>query len=96
MDETVTRAQGLRLEGYSEAAATRDCGELFDCHLFIIDTLDDSNTGGREVEYGLAVGAGKEVWRVGPVRNIFHLSARAFSSWDQALLALGCPPLEVK
>ena len=58
-----------------------------------IDTIDASETGGREVEYG-AYWAGRAgrppfVIVVGPVRNVFHALAHArVARWSQALRIL--------
>lgn len=66
--------------GYS----LRDLGEVASCDLLIIDTQEESCTGGREVEYGAALVQGKQLWRVGPSRNIFHTIAhRVFSNWNE-------------
>ena len=71
--------------GYS----LRDLGEVNQCELLIIDTMEESCTGGREVEYGIALANGIRLWRVGPARNIFHtIAGRAFSSWNEAYGAL--------
>lgn len=42
--------------------------------------------GGRHVEFGVALGAGKELWVVGFHENIFHALAtvRFFESWARA------------
>lgn len=77
--------------------AVRDRKELAcDADLLILDTFDDDDRGGREVEYGIALGytlAAKdheriETWVVGPKRNIFHELAPHFETWDQVLDAL--------
>lgn len=47
--------------------------------------------GGRHVEFGLAYGADKHLWIVGPRENIFHwlvIRSRIFASWEEALPAL--------
>lgn len=65
--------------------ALRDLGEVNACELLILDTLEESVTGGREVEYGIAMANGIRIWRVGPARNIFHtIAGRTFSSWNEA------------
>ena len=64
--------------------ATRDVGEIVTSDLLIIDTKEQSNTGGREVEYGVALALGKLVWVVGKHRNVFHTVARhTFTTWDE-------------
>ena len=88
LDEDGAQAYELHPErgpGYS----LRDLGEVADCDLLIIDTQEESATGGREVEYGAALVQGKQLWRVGPARNIFHTIAhRVFSSWGHCYIDL--------
>ncbi len=61
----------------------RDLREIRQSHLVIVDTFDESTTGGREVEIGYALALGREVWRVGPQRNVFHQLLPAFESWEE-------------
>lgn len=80
-NEVVSREEADAIPQYREQAARRDVEEVLDADLFIIDTLDESNTGGRDVELGIMLArrsmvsfssrAG-EIRRVGPARNIFH------------------------
>src|SRR5678815_4799579 len=49
---------------YMHKAATRDLAEIASADLFILDTIDESNTGGREVEYGYAYVKGLDLWIV--------------------------------
>ncbi len=59
--------------------AYRDLEEVVLSDLLILDTYDESTTGGRDVEFGVAYANGIEIWVVGPERNIFHaLSADHF------------------
>lgn len=68
----------------------RDIGEVVSADILIIDTNEESCSGGREVEYGMALALGKPVWVVGPVRNIFHSVCRQrFDDWQMALKELG-------
>lgn len=68
----------------------RDIGEVVSCDLLIIDTAEESTSGGREVEYGMALALGKSVWVIGPDRNIFHsVCRRRFDDWQMALKELG-------
>jgi nucleoside 2-deoxyribosyltransferase len=66
----------------------RDLREIRQATMVIVDTQDESVTGGREVEIGYALALGREVWRVGPQRNVFHQLLPAFDSWEAARLAL--------
>lgn len=68
--------------------ASLDLDDIDEAELLILDTLDESNTGGREVEFGYAIGTGKIVATVGPVRNGFHRLAHNFETWDQVLVEL--------
>ena len=67
----------------------RDLIEIAQCSMLLLDTIDVSETGGREFEAGFAHALGKALWRVGPKRHIFHsLASREFNDWDAALTAL--------
>ncbi len=65
--------------------ALRDMAEVnLEADLLIIDTLEESKTGGREVELGMALARMKRTWRVGPARNIFHtITQRHYTSWEE-------------
>lgn len=66
--------------------ANRDVREVAMCDLFIIDTADNSNTGGRDVEYGIARGLEKRLIVIGQERNIFHYIAHArYYTWAECL-----------
>ena len=55
--------------------------------VFVLDTTDESPTGGREVELGIALNDGIRTVRVGPVRNIFHeLCEYVYTEWGDLLL----------
>lgn len=63
--------------------ALRDRQEVEDSDLLILDTLELSNTGGREVELGIAMALHKRTWRVGPARNIFHtIVSKVYDDWE--------------
>lgn len=69
--------------------APRDRVEVRRCGLFILDTIDESTSGGRDVELGMALAHGKRFWLVGPRRNVFHhLAARHFADWRACARAL--------
>lgn len=68
--------------------AIRDLDEIWDSDFLILDTIDDSNTGGREVEWGYALARDLRVVLVGPRRNVFHyLAHEHYDSWSELLLA---------
>lgn len=79
--------------------AVRDIEEVKAADVLIIDTLDESATGGREVELGIALVTAQPsaptipygpptttINLVGPKRNIFHhLAHFEYESWDEVL-----------
>ena len=75
----------------SHDIAERDRNQVLECNIFIIDTQDVSQTGGRECELGMALMASKPyIFRVGPIRNVFHAhkAVRVFKSWEELLPVL--------
>jgi len=67
----------------------RDLREIATSSLVIIDTLEQSVTGGREFEIGYAYALGKSFWRVGPKRHLFHTAAaNVFENWQHCLEVL--------
>lgn len=84
LDETATDYNApleLKMEN-----ASRDCDEVGACTTFVLDTLDVSETGGREVELGMALQRGNvTIFRVGPPRNVFHYlipDGWTFPDWE--------------
>ncbi len=79
------------LGGYSreESAvmADRDLSGVREADIFILDTIDATETGGREVELGAALILGKLILHVGPVRNLFHMhpGVHDFLDWDSLI-----------
>lgn len=72
----------------SHEIAERDLVQVKEAHIFIIDTQDVSATGGRECELGMALmGAKPYIFRVGPIRNVFHAhkAIRPYTSWEKLL-----------
>lgn len=77
--------------------ARRDIKEVTEADVLIIDTLDESTTGGREVELGIALATpisglppqydlNTTINLVGPRRNIFHhLAHFEYADWDELL-----------
>lgn len=75
----------------SHDIAQRDIEQVKECDIFIIDTQDVSPTGGRECELGMALMDGKPyIFRVGPIRNVFHAHNRikVFKSWEDLIIML--------
>lgn len=90
LDEVAPAAE-MDEETFSRKLAFRDLAEIRSADLLLVDTFDETPRGGREVEYGFALGRfqGISIWIVGPYRNVFHrLSDRHFKSWDVCLDAL--------
>jgi len=75
----------------SHDIAERDRTQVLECDIFIIDTQDVSETGGRECELGMALMAIKPyIFRIGPIRNVFHAhkSVRHVKTWEDLLVML--------
>lgn len=87
LDE-VAKPAHMSKDEFWRKLAFKDLAEVRAADMLIIDTLDVSPRGGREVEFGFALGAfaGKTTVLVGPVRNVFHeLADYKFEDWDTAL-----------
>lgn len=64
--------------------ANKDLQDVLSSDVLIIDTFDESVTGGREVEMGFAFGYYIPVVVIGPIRNIFHHRAHEhYTSWEE-------------
>ena len=97
LDETLTESfddssmpppyyQNVATEPQMLANAKMDMDEVLAADTIVLDTLDPSETGGREVELGLALGKGADFVLVGPKRNIFHhLAGLQFDTWDDLM-----------
>ena len=75
----------------SHDIAERDRAQVLECHIFIIDTQDKSETGGRECELGMALMRDVPyIFRVGPIRNVFHAhkAVRVVKSWEDMVTIL--------
>lgn len=84
----VSKPEMMATEIFRKKLAMKDIAEVNDADLVILDTLDITPRGGREVEFGFALGRfqSKIIYRVGPVRNIFHtLCDNSFDNWDELL-----------
>ncbi len=71
------------LGGYSReehaVMADRDLSAVREADIFIIDTIDVSETGGREVELGAALILGKVILHVGPIRPTYGAAGPSHS-----------------
>ena len=67
----------------SAVMADRDLSGVRAADIFILDTIDTTETGGREVELGAALILGKAILHIGPIRNLFHMhpSVKKFTTW---------------
>ena len=96
LDE-VKHPDSMDEETFFKKLALRDLAEIRSADLIIVDTFDVTERGGREVEFGFALGRfqGIETWIVGPMRNVFHrLADLVFDDWTQALEFLTPVPTE--
>ena len=94
LDE-VSKPEGMDEEIWWKKLALRDLVDVYASDLLIVDTLDITPRGGREVEYGFALSRFQEqqVWVVGPYRNVFHrLADLEFETWEQCLEWLSPKP----
>jgi len=92
-DDELNSGETYRMLG--ERYALEDLADVGSADILICFTDEprtavSSSRGGRHVELGVALMAGKGVWLVGPIENAFHClsSIRRFDSWDDALRAL--------
>jgi hypothetical protein len=92
-DETSPGSSVADTEDHNRESALRDCREVAEADIFILDTTDESTTCGREVEFGYALmiahafdpRLSHNMYRVGPVRNVFHSLVPGYDSWDELL-----------
>ena len=89
--DTDESADDDSLGGYNKeefaVMADRDLSGVREADIFILDTHDLDETGGREAELGAALMLGKVIFLVGPIRNLFHMhpGVRGFNSWDDII-----------
>jgi nucleoside 2-deoxyribosyltransferase len=87
LDE-VARPKEMSKQEFNRKLAIKDLAEIKSADLLILDTFDITPRGGREVEFGFALGQfqSKLLWIVGPNRNVFHeLADDFFPSWDNVI-----------
>ena len=83
-----SRPEGMTTDEFWKKLAIKDLAEINAADLLILDTIDVTPRGGREVELGFALGRfqGKSIYMVGPVRNVFHtLVDRKFDSYEDLM-----------
>ena len=94
--QEVAKPEGMTQNEFWKKLAIKDLAEINACDLLILDTIDLTPRGGREVEFGFTLGRfqTKSIYLVGPVRNVFHtLVDRTYDNWD---LLLADIPVVVK
>lgn len=69
----------------AKVEAANDMSDLADADVIVLDTIDETTHGGREVELGYAMALGLEVLIVGPKRNIFHQMFETVGTWEEAV-----------
>ena len=87
IDETVKPA-GMGQDVFWKKLALKDLAEIKSADLLVLDTHVGSERGGKEVEFGYALGRfqSMQVFLVGPIRNVFHeLCDQRFETWDDFL-----------
>jgi nucleoside 2-deoxyribosyltransferase len=68
----------------AEVMSLRDLNAIDRAELMIIDTLDPSSSGGRNVELGYALAKSKRIILIGePTTIFFALIREAYSSWEE-------------
>ncbi len=85
LDE-VKQPPAMTLDIFWKKLALKDLAEIKAADLLVLNTGGPSVTGGKEVEFGFALGQfqNKLVYIVGPLRNVFHaLCDRRFDTWDE-------------
>ena len=93
LDEPVTATYAASTEGYLRGCAVRDLEDIEHASWFVIDTLDETPRGGREVELGVALSL-QQKWDmriivIGPYRNVFHRLADAhYDTWEAFFVAI--------
>src|SRR5260370_22529594 len=79
---------------WSCGIARQDCEDLMAADAVIIFTEIPNTilaTGGRHVEFGLALAQGKRVIIVGPRENVFHYllpDSQIFATWNKAFATI--------
>ena len=79
------------LPEHAKKVALRDLNQISMVDVLLLDTtspISQDGGGGRETEYGFAVGQyqHKKLWRVGPAKNVFHfLAEKSWPDWNSFL-----------
>lgn len=86
--QEVAKIPGMTYDEFYKKLAIKDIAEINAADLIIVDTIDVTPRGGREVELGYALGQHqrKLIYIVGPERNVFHkLADRRFDNWEECV-----------
>lgn len=90
LDE-VAQPENLTKDEFYKKLAIKDLAELKSANLAIVDILDPSTSGGRDVELGFALGSfsSKQIFLVGTPSSVFHqLVDRVYPSWERLIEAM--------
>lgn len=85
----VQKPSGMLVTEFNKKLAIKDLAEIKSADILILDTAVASERGGKEVEFGFALGQfhSKRIFIVGPKRNVFHeLCDMQFEDWDACLV----------
>ena len=73
LDSTIRKKNmSKKNKGTLDDHASRDLYEIDACDIFVMDSSCVTETGGRQVEMGYAMGIGKIIYIIGSAENIFY------------------------
>lgn len=87
LNET-TKPESMTKEIFFRKLAIKDLCEIMAADLIILDTAEQSTRGGKENEFGFALGQfqNKLVYIVGRKRSVFHeLADMVFKNWKECI-----------
>lgn len=92
LDETA-KPSGMEKLDFYRKLSIKDMAEIQSAHLLICDHLEPSTSGGRDIEYGLALGRHQhmQLWIVGapaPLSPFHTLADRTFTDWQTCVAHL--------
>lgn len=97
--QEATKPDQLTEKQWEVRLAKKDVAEVFASDCIILDLTNNSTTGGRYVEWGVAVHPLSKLlcYTVGPCNGVFNrLADEQFSDWDQLRQALQDPTAVVR
>src|ERR1039458_5847414 len=84
----VKKPDWMTEEEFYKKTAIKDLCEVSKADIFLLDTAVASETGGKENEFGFALGHWhqKAIYIVGPARSVFHsLADKVFTDWESCI-----------